>query len=524
MLDRKLLLIGGVTVLFVGSLAIYPLLGTELFPTTDAGKFIIKLETPVGTRIELTTKMAQDINRIIHQLIPPYDLKTVVANLGVVPNISAIYTSNSGEDTGEIMVDLQPDHRRSTFYYERVVKRALDERLPEVHTFFTSGSIIDAVMNFGSAAPIDVQLSGPMIEPYSKMFRFAHVVASAIRPLHEVQQTWIPQIADYPTLNVKVDRVRAARLGITERAVVTNLLTAITNNEMIKPSIWIDPRSGDDYYLTAQYDESAINSVETLLDVPVGMRRDPRDYYRGFGHEQSILLRDVATIVHEHYPSEAGHYNIQRVVDVLVEPSTSDLGGTLNAIKARLAAVKRPPDILIHYRGSVEQMEKAFSSFRGGLILAVVLLYLVMVAQFRSFIDPFIIMFAVPMGLIGVIWTLWLTSTTLNIESFMGVIMMVGIVVSNSILLVDFCNVRRRGGQELRRAVVDAARIRMRPILMTALATVAGLLPIALGLGAGSEASAPLARAAAGGLAVSTFLTLFLVPAVYELIYSRRRS
>jgi multidrug efflux pump subunit AcrB len=207
---------------------------------------------------------------------------------------------------------------------------------------------------------------------------------------------------------------------------------------------------------------------------------------------------------------------------VLVAPSTQDLGGTQSAVIGALKHVKMPEDMSYELRGSVASMEKSFSSFGFGLGMAVVLLYLVMVAQFRSFLDPVIIMFAVPMGMIGVMWTLYLTSTTLNIESFMGIIVMVGIVVSNSILLVDFANQRRREGHPLRRAVVESARIRMRPILMTALATIVGLMPLALELGAGSEASAPLARAAVGGLAVSTIFTLILVPAVYEAFYSRR--
>ncbi len=230
----------------------------------------------------------------------------------------------------------------------------------------------------------------------------------------------------------------------------------------------------------------------------------------------------MATISPEFHPSEADHYSIQRVVDLLVAPSTEDLGGTQEKIQdAGEQDDAAARSVSVKYRGAVASMQKSFSSFGFGLSLAVVLLYLVMVAQFRSFLDPLIIMFAVPMGLIGVIWTLWLTGTTLNIESFMGIIVMVGIVVSNSILLVDFANERRRQGQELRRAALESARIRMRPILMTALATVAGLMPIAMKLGEGSEASAPLARAAVGGLIVSTVLTLFLVPCIYEFFYRR---
>jgi len=512
-LDHKLIVIGSVSVLFAVSLLIFPLLGTQLFPTTDAGKFIIHMRAPAGTRIELTQALAARIENEIRRIIPPQELETVVSNLGLAPSISAIYSSNSGEDTGEIMVTLKDDHRFSTFFYMDKLRKRLPAAVPSVKAFFSSGSIIDAVLNFGLPAPIDIQVSGP---DYGPLFQVARRIQRDVRKLPDVSQTYIPQEPDYPTIDVKVDRVRAARLGLTEKDVVTNVITALTSNQMIAPSIWIDRATGNDYFLTAQYREQAINSTETLLNIPV------HHINGGDAHEQSISLRNVATLVPEKYPSEADHYNIQRVVDVLVQPATSDLGGTENSIESRLKNMKLPPEVQITYRGAVAAMQRSFSSFGFGLGMAVLLLYLVMVAQFASFLDPVIIMFAVPMGLIGVIWTLWLTHTTLNIESFMGIIVMVGIVVSNSILLVDFANQRRREGQALRPAVVESARIRMRPILMTALATVAGLMPIALEIGAGSEASAPLARAAVGGLTVSTVLTLILVPCIYELFYSRR--
>jgi multidrug efflux pump subunit AcrB len=295
------------------------------------------------------------------------------------------------------------------------------------------------------------------------------------------------------------------------------VITALDSNLYIKPSIWIDRVNKDDYFLTVQYpgSDKGFDSLEVLQNIPIETVKEEN------GHAQSLLLRDVASISPEFHPSEADHYSIQRVVDLLVAPGTADQGGTQKKIQGEVSKMTLPPGVSVRYRGAVSSMQKSFASFGFGLSLAVILLYLVMVAQFRSFLDPLIIMFAVPMGLIGVIWTLWLTGTTLNIESFMGIIVMVGIVVSNSILLVDFANERRRQGQELRRAAVESARIRMRPILMTALATVAGLMPIAMKLGEGSEASAPLARAAVGGLIVSTLLTLFLVPCVYEFFYRR---
>jgi hydrophobic/amphiphilic exporter-1 (mainly G- bacteria), HAE1 family len=378
-----------------------------------------------------------------------------------------------------------------------------------VRTFFQSGSIIDAVLNFGLAAPIDVQVSG---QDYGQLHAIAAQVEKTVRGLPEVADAFVPQESGYPTLDIRVDRLKSGRLGLSQRDVVSNVITALTSNQMIAPSIWIDPKSGNDYFLTVQYPEKAINSLDTLLNIPV----------RSGLHGDALPLRNVATVTPEIQDAEAAHYNIQRVVDVLVSPRGDDMGGTQATIQRALAGMSLPHGVRITYRGSVAAMQESFKSFGFGLILALLLLYLVMVAQFRSFLDPLIIMFAVPMGLIGVIAILVATGTTLNIESFMGTIVMVGIVVSNSILLVDFANQRRREGLGLRDAIVDASRTRMRPILMTALATVVGLLPIAMNLGAGSEASAPLARAAVGGLTVSTGLTLFLVPAIYEIFYSRR--
>jgi multidrug efflux pump subunit AcrB len=485
-----------------------------LFPETDAGMFTINFRAPAGTRIELTTDMAREIEAIVRKVIPPDDLDMVVSNIGIAPSISAIYSPNAAQDSGFIQIALKPEHQRPTRYYVEKLKQLLPEELPDAKTLFSSGSIIDSVLNLGKTAPIDVEFAG---DDFDQLHKVASELKQRLRRLPDVSQTFIAQELDYPTLNIKVDRVKAARLGVAQQTVISNVITALDSNLYIKPSIWIDHANKNDYFLTVQYPgaNKGFDSLEVLQNIPI------ESVDKESGHAQSLLLRDVATIVPEFHPSEADHYNIQRVVDLLVSPSTQDLGGTQEEIQKIVRQMDLPPEISVRYRGAVNSMHRSFASFGFGLTLAVVLLYLVMVAQFRSFLDPLIIMFAVPMGLIGVIWTLWATGTTLNIESFMGIIVMVGIVVSNSILLVDFANERRRHGQELRRAAIESARIRMRPILMTALATVAGLMPIALKLGEGSEASAPLARAAVGGLAVSTALTLFLVPCVYEFFYRR---
>lgn len=512
LLNHKLMVLGAIAVLFVGTMALYPLIGTELFPRTDAGQFIINLRAPLGSRIEVTEALAGEVEKIIHEVIPERDLSTVVSNLGLAPGFSAIYSPNAASDSGFVMVGLKRGHERSTWEYVAQLRKELRQRVPQLQTFFQSGSIVDAVLNFGLAAPIDVQLSGPDFHQLNQIAQHAKELIGAVP---QVADTYIPQEFGYPTLAIKVDRVKAARLGLSQKDVVTNVITALTSNQMIAPSIWIDPKSGNDYFLTVQYPEPDIHSLETLLNIPV---RGASEH----GHENAVLLRNVATISREAHPAEADHYNIQRVVDILVAPRGDDMGGTQAAIQRALASLQLPRDVKINFRGSVSAMQASFASFGFGLGMAVLLLYLVLVAQFRSFLDPVIIMFAVPMGMIGVVLILLGTGTTLNIESFMGIIVMVGIVVANSILLVDFTNQRRREGAELRRAVVEAARIRLRPILITALATIVGLLPIALKLGEGSEASAPLARAAVGGLTVSTILTLVLVPAVYELLYARR--
>jgi hydrophobic/amphiphilic exporter-1 (mainly G- bacteria), HAE1 family len=512
-LDHKLPVIVGVALLFIASMALYPLLGTELFPQTDAGSFTINFRAPAGTRIEQTTEVARKIENIIDRTIPPGDLEMVVSNIGLAPSISAIYSPNSAEDSGFMQVQLQPDHRRPTAYYVARLQQELPIELPETQTLFSSGSIVDAVLNFGMVAPIDVQFAGSRFGP---LYQAAREAQEAIQGLPQVSQTFIKQEAEYPTLDIKVDRIRAARLGISQKNIISNVITALNSNLYIQPSIWIDRANNNDYFLTVQYrgSQHGYRSIQALENIPVS------SYSGEAGHAQSLMLRDVASIVQEYHPSEADHYNIQRTVDLLVSARGQDLGGTQTAIENALRRLSLPQGVAIYYRGSIAAMRASFASMNFGLFIAVILVYLVMVAQFRSFLDPFIVMFAVPMGLIGVVWTLWATGTTLNIESFMGIIYMVGIAVSNAILLVDFVNERVRQGDNLRQAVVNSARIRMRPILITALATVVGLLPIALT----SEASAPLARAAIGGLAASTVLALVLVPCMYELLYSRSTS
>jgi multidrug efflux pump subunit AcrB len=387
----------------------------------------------------------------------------------------------------------------------------MQEELPNLSPYFQSGGIVDAVLNQGLPAPIDVQLSGSNIEA---VYAAASGLATNIRKLPGVSDVYIPQDVDYPSLRLDIDRERAADLGLNQREVVNNVITALTSNQMIAPSFWVDPTSGNDYMLTVQYPEDKIRSLRDLRGIPLhsGRIKDP------------TMLDAVTKITPLKSPTEIDHYQIQRVVDIYVNPTGEDLGRLATGIRGVIASAKLPPNVRIAMRGMVQGMRASFQSFGLGLILALVLLYLILVAQFRSFTDPLLILLAVPPGLTGVLLALYATGTTLNVQSLMGIVMMVGMVVSNSILIVEFTHRLEEDGTQLLDAVVSSCRIRLRPILMTSLATIFGLIPMALKLGTGSEAYAPLARAIIGGLTVSVVVTVFVVPAAYLLVYRRRSA
>ena len=329
-----------------------------------------------------------------------------------------------------------------------------------------------------------------------------------------MSDVYIPQDMDYPALQVNVNRDRAAELGLTPKEVIDNLITALTSDVMIAPSYWVDPKSGNNYFVTVQYPENQVKSIEDLKAMPL----------RAPNLKMPTYLNQVADVVPILTPTEVDHYQLQRVVDVYVAPSGEDIGKPSREIQSIINKTSLPPNIRVNVRGLVVTMQDSFRSFGVGLILAILLVYLILVAQFASFIDPFLIVLAVPTGLVGVILTLAFTGTTLNIQSLMGIVMLQGMVVSNSILIVDFANVLRSEGRNVRDAVVHACRIRLRPILMTSLATVVGLLPMAFKLETGSEAYAPLARVIIGGLLTSIVLTIFVVPAAYLLMYRRREE
>jgi len=509
-LKRPALVVAGTVVVFAASLILFPFLGVAFFPRTDAGQFVINMKSPSGTRIEVTAADVAKVESLVKRIVEPRDLELVVSNIGVQPGFSSIYTSNAGPHTATVQVALREDHRVGSYEYMARVRRAIAEELPQLSAFFYSGGMVDSILNQGLPAPIDVQLSGSNIEA---VHGAASELAGDIRKVPGVSDVFIPQDVDYPSLRLDIDREQASALGLNQREVVSNVITALTSNQMIAPSYWVDPKSGNDYMLTVQYPEDRIKNVLDLRSIPL----------HGDRVKDPTLLDAVTKVTPMYSPTEIDHYQIRRVIDIYVNPAGEDLGAVAGGIERVLQAAKLPSGIKADMRGMVQGMRASFTSFGLGLLLALVLLYLILVAQFRSFTDPVLILLAVPTGLTGVLVALFVTGTTVNVQSLMGVLMMVGMVVSNSILIVEFTHRLEDSGMRLVDAVVSACRIRLRPILMTSLATVFGLIPMALKLGTGSEAYAPLARAIIGGLLVSVALTVFVVPAAYLLVYRRAR-
>ena len=528
------------TGVFVASLAIYPLLGLAFFPKTDAGQFAINLKVPTGSRIEVTDDYVAKVEDLIRNTVGQKDLKRIVSNIGVVPDFSALYTANAGPYTATVQVQLNQPHKLSSFEYMDRVQQKMATQFPDIRTFLSSGSMVDAILNTGMPAPIDVQVSSPNL---NQIYDIAQNLAGRIREIHGVGQIYIPQDLDYPALRLDVDRVHAGELGLTQKDVVDNVITALNSNYQIAPNYWVDRKTGNDYYLTVQYFEhgqSAIHNATDLGQIPL---RNPGKEGMGCGPSATVRLRvaqpswncsvqgrpttvlnNVVNVKQIETPTEIDHYQIQRTIDIYVTPHGEDLQRVTSKIRDLIDQAKVPGNVRINLRGMVNGMEQSFKSFAFGFVISFILLFLILTAQFKSFIDPFLIMLAIPMGFVGVLIILPLTGATLNVMSLMGVLMLVGVADSNSILVVDFAHNLEKQGLAPKDAVITACRVRLRPILMTSLATIIGMIPMALKLGTGAEQYAPMAKAIIGGLTSSVLLTIFIVPAAYLLVYGKKNQ
>jgi multidrug efflux pump subunit AcrB len=497
-------------VAFAASLLLYSQLGFSYFPQTDAGQFVITFKAPSGTKLTVTERDVASLESLVKEIVRPDDLGVIVDNIGVDNGFSAVYTSNAAMHTGFVQVGLKPGHVVGSYEYIRQIKRRMTQELPQLTPFFSTGSLVDAVVSMGAPAPIDVQVVGANLDTDNKIVQD---IAAKLRLSPEIADVFMPQDLDYPALRVDVDRLHAAKLGLTEREVLTNVITSLTSNQMIAPNLWIDPRNGNNYFLTVQYPEAQIQSIQDLRSIPL----------HADGASQPTRLGMIANIERIKAPTEVDHYQIRRKLDIYARPATENLGAAADYVRKVIAHEELPSNVNVAIRGSAEAMDASFKSFAVGLVLSVVLLYLILVAQFRSFVDPFIILLALPPGISGVLIVLVLTGTTLNVMSLMGVVMLAGIAMSNSILIVEFAHHLKMEGRGVGEAIIESCRVRLRPILMTSLATIIGLMPMALKMGEGSESYAPLARALIGGLLVSVALTVFLVPAGFVLAYLSQR-
>jgi multidrug efflux pump subunit AcrB len=497
--------------LFVLSMFVFKLIGTELFPQTDAGQFIVKVRATTGLRVEKTEELVAQVEKAIGAVVPERERKMIISNIGILLDWPAAYTTNSGPQDAFILVQLAEHHARSTFSYVDELREKLPQQFPGIEFNFDTGGMLSAALNGGLPAPINVQVEGNKLEVAhqiaEKIKRYAETVPGAV-------DVRIQQRLDAPQINIDVDRVKAAQVGLTQEEIVKNVVTALNSSINFAPSFWIDEKNGNHYFIGAQYRENDIQSINTILDIPVTGKNQPTP----------VALRTVAKFSRGTAYSEINHLNITRVTDIFVNVQGRDVGSVAHDIERYIDKIKTdraqvPEGYYIQMRGEVKTMHESFKSLGFGFFLAVVLVYLVMIVEFRSFLDPFIVMFAVPLGLIGVAWMLFLTHTYLSIQSMMGIIMMVGIVVSFSVLMVDFANrilaeaAEKNEHKSPRGAITEAAAIRLRPILMTGIAAILGLTPMALFGGA----NIPLARAVVGGILAALALVLFVVPVLYVL-------
>ena len=507
---RWLVLIA-VAALFIMSMFIFKFIGTELFPQSDAGQFTVHVRGMTGLRVEKTEQLIGEIEKAIQATVPERDRKMVISNIGVLLDWPAAYTPNSGPQDAFVLVQLALHHAHSTFEYVDELREKLPEQFPGTEFSFDTGGMLTAALNGGLPSPINIQVEGNKLEQAhdiaEKIKRYAETVPGAV-------DVRIQQRLDAPEINIDIDRIKAAQVGLTQEEIVKNVVTALNSSTNFAPSFWIDEKNGNHYFIGVQYRENDIQSINTVLDIPVTGKNQPIP----------VALRTVAKFSRGTAYSEINHLNITRVTDIFVNVRARDVGAVAADIQNYIDKLSSdraqvPEGYSIHMRGEVQSMQASFKSLGFGFVLAVVLVYLVMIVQFRSFLDPFIVMFAVPLGLIGVAWMLFLTHTYLSIQSMMGIIMMVGIATSFSVLMVDFANRNLAAAAEQnirktpREAILEAANIRLRPILMTGIAAILGLTPMAIAGGA----NIPLARAVVGGILAAVALVLFVVPVLYVL-------
>ncbi|MCA9037544.1 MAG: efflux RND transporter permease subunit, partial [Planctomycetaceae bacterium] len=507
------------TLLLLGTGAcalLWPMLGSELFPQVDSGSFELRIKTLPGTRLEKTEELVIQLESAIREIIPEDEIEALIANIGLPvgkgAGFSTVLSSNSGPDTAYLIVNLKQQGRQtSTTTYVDRLRTKLQAEFPMEQFLFVSGGIVNMALSEGIPAPISVQVSGGSA---AVMRETAESVVAAIKNVEGAVDVQIAQSLEYPQFDIQVDRTRARYLGIDQQQVAETILTSLGSSLGYSSTIWIDP-SGTDFFMGVQYETNQLDSLEDIRNIPLSLQTS--------NGPVTIPLSNIAEVKRITIPGEIARYNISPVHDIHINTSGRDVGSVAKDVEAALAGIETGKGVSLRIRGPVDTMKSGTRMLSTGLAVGSLLVYLVLMAQFKSFVDPLIIMLAVPLGIGGVLLVLYFTNTTINIQSLIGTLMMIGVVVNNSILLVEFANRQMAFGLSSREAALSAAQTRLRPILMTSLTLVASMLPLTIQLAPGNEAMIPLARALVGGMVVSTGLTLLLVPCVYAIVHRNRK-
>jgi multidrug efflux pump subunit AcrB len=507
---RSTVLLTQLAVVTVAALVL-PHVGRDFFPDVDAGQIRLHVTAPTNLRIEETELLFQRVEDVIREVIPANELVQIIDNFGTFQSINLAFrdSANIGSFDGEILVSLAPERSASSAHYVRLLRERLPRDFPGVRFYTQPADIVTQILNFGLPAPINVQVTGPN---RAASYQAATRIAARLASTEGIVDARVHQITDAAKLHLEVDRVRAAQRGLTQRDIASNVLLTLSGSAQVQPTFWVDAATGRNYPVTAQTPQLDVNSVQDLETTPVATPDGGQ-----------VMLTDLLEIRRGAVPVNISHANVQPSYDVFANVQGTDLGSVSSAV-ASIAAEERaklPPGSAIEVRGQILSMNRAFLQLGIGVAFAALLVYLLMVVNFQSWLDPFIIITALPGAFTGIILFLFLTDTTFSVPSLMGTIMCIGVATSNSILMVTFANERRLAGDDARTAALAAGRTRLRPVLMTALAMILGMLPMSLGLGEGGEQNAPLGRAVIGGLLVATLTTLFFVPTVYSLV---RRS
>jgi multidrug efflux pump subunit AcrB len=497
----------GTTVCFFGllslcSLGLAPFLGQDFFPQVDAGEFRLHVRAPAGTRIEETEHIFTQVEALIRRTLPKDEVRAILDNIGLGnggSNVAFADPSMIGQGDGEVLVSLNPDHG-PTAGYVRQLRLALKREFPDLVCFFLPSDIVSQILNFGLPAPIDVQIVG---RDFAENYPIARKILAEMERIPGAADVHLHQIVNLPEIQLNIDRTRGVLLGMSERSVAQNMLISLSSSTQTAPNFWLNPKNGVSYSISVQTPEYKIASMDDMRST--GLNSETQD---------GQLLTNLATTKRIVSPGLVSHYNVQPTLDINATTQGRDLGGVASDIEKVIAHTKLPRGTTVVMRGQVQAMKESFVGLGFGLLFAVLLVYFLMVVNFQSWLDPMIIMMALPGALSGILFMLFITQTTLSVPSLMGAIMSVGVATANSILLVTFANDHRHH-YDSKQAALEAGYTRLRPVIMTAMAMIIGMLPMALGFGEGGEQNAPLGRAVIGGLVVATFATLFLVPVIY---------